>query len=126
MTTWSLLRIRIARDPALIWIGLLAPVVQLALSYTPWPAVLITALDAAAVALAGVLTAAMVRRDHLVPAITGLAQALLVVGLALGVPIDATQRALLMSIVGFALAGFVRTQVAPRTPAPMVIARHAA
>lgn len=114
-----------SREPALLLVGIAAPSAQLVLSYLPWPGPLTLALEAAAVAAAGLGTAALTRRDQLVPAIAGFAQALLVLSLALGVPIDHTQRALVMTLVGLITAAWVRTQVEATTPAARS-SRHAA
>lgn len=108
--------LRLSREPALLLIGAIAPLAQLLLSFTTLPLPVTTGLNAVAVAVAGVLTAAFLRRDQLVPAVLGLAQAVLVLGLGLGVHVDATQQALVMTVAGIGVAAFVRTQVATTAP----------
>lgn len=70
-----------------------------------------TAINALAVALAGLCTAILVNSDKLVPAIIGVAQAVLTVGLAAGWHATPDQQAAAMTLVGLVAAGFVRTQV---------------
>lgn len=105
---------RIAREPALLLIGVIAPLAQLILSFTPWDPSVITGLNAVAVAVAGLLTALFLRRDELVPALTGLGQAVLVLVLGFGLAVSPEQQVLYMTVVGLVVAAFVRTQVEPK------------
>ena len=67
----------IAREPATLWIGLVAPIVAAlaAFVFAANPD-LQGVINAAAVAVAGAITAFLVRSDNLLPAITGAIQAL--------------------------------------------------
>lgn len=106
---------RLSREPALLLIGVIAPLAQLLLSFAPWQAGVVTGLNATAVAAAGVLTAVFLRRDQLVPALTGAGQAVIVLVLGLGLAVSPDQQALFMTVVGLVVAAFVRTQVEPKT-----------
>jgi hypothetical protein len=93
--------INLRRGPALLWIGLLAPIVQ-ALTAFVWDAnpEIAGVVNAAAVALAGAITAAVVKADNLVPAITGAFQALIAVVVAFGADWTTEQQAALMLPLG--------------------------
>lgn len=108
-----------AREPALLYVGLLAPVIQAvaAFVFDATPGVQ-GAVNAVAVALAGAITAALVRADNLVPAITGAFQAVIALVLAFGVDWSAEQQAGLMIAIGAIVAVVVRDRVvAPVPPA---------
>jgi hypothetical protein len=74
-------------------------------------------LNAAAVAVAGIVTAAMVARDHLPPAILGALQAVLAVGLAFGLDLSPERQTVIMTLAAAVVAMFVRTQVTAPVPA---------
>lgn len=102
---------KLSRDPAL-YLTLFATAVRLAAAF--WldlsgdqQAV----LNAAATAVAGVVVAFIVVRDRQVPALLGLAQALLALGVGFGFNLSAESQAIIMSAVGGVLALFTRTQV---------------
>jgi hypothetical protein len=111
-------RVKLSREPALLYIGLLAPVVQavaaFVLNASP---TLQGAVNALAVALAGAITAALVRSDNLVPAITGAFQAVLALVLALGWDLTSEQQATVMVAVGAIAAVVVRDRVVAPVPA---------
>ena len=114
-----------AREPALIIIGVVGPAVALLVSFIPaLTPELQTGLIAAAVAIAGILTAAIVGGDKLAPAILGLAQAVVTIGLAAGLDLSPEQQAGWMTVVSLLVAGFVRTQV--EAPVDPLGARRAA
>lgn len=106
------------REPALLYIGLLAPVVQAlaAFVFNASPTIQ-GAVNALAVALAAAVTAAVVRADNLVPAITGGFQALLALLLALGFHLSSEQQASIMIAVGAVIAVVVRDRVVAPVPA---------
>lgn len=106
------------REPALLYVGLLAPVVQVlaAFVFDANPTVQ-GAVNAAAVAIAGAITAVLVRSDSLVPAILGAAQAVLALVLAFGVHWSSEQQAALMGLVGVVVAVVVRDRVEAPVPA---------
>lgn len=110
-----------AREPSLLLIGLLAPVVA-ALSAFVFAASPDTqgAVNAVSVALAGVLTAFLVKSDNLLPAVTGLGQAVIALVLAFGIHLTADQQATAIIALGAVAAYVVRDRVAAPVPAPAV------
>lgn len=106
------------REPALLWIGLVAPIVAaLAAFVFDADPELQGIVTAAAVAIAGAITAFLVRSDNLVPAITGAFQAVLAVVLAFGVDWSSAQQATLMMAVSAIVAVIVRDRVTAPEPA---------
>jgi hypothetical protein len=113
--------VSLKREPALLLIGLLAPVVAAvaAFVFAASPDVQ-GAVNAVAVAVAGAITAFMVRSDNLLPAITGAVQAVIALVLAFGVHWDSGQQAALMVALGAIAAFLVRDRVTAPAPAPTV------
>lgn len=106
------------REPAMLWIGLIAPVVQAVTAFLLATDTTTQGIvNAAAVALAGAITAFMVRSDNLLPALTGAAQALIAVVVAFGVDWTPEQQASLMVPIGIVAAYIVRDRVTAPTPA---------
>ncbi len=103
---------KLTRDPAL-WLFLIATGVRLLAAYGPWHITVEVQAGVNAVATAGAafIVAAVVRRDGQVPALLGVAQALLALVVGLGLRIDPEMQALIMSFVGGLAAAFIRTQV---------------
>ena len=104
----------LSRDPAL-WLTLFATAVRLAAAFLfeitdEQQAV----LNAAATATAAFIVAFWVRRDGQVPAILGVAQALLALAIGFGLNVSAEGQAVIMSFVGALAAAFTRTQVTAR------------
>lgn len=119
--------VKLSREPALLYIGLLAPVVQaLAAFVFGADPHLQGAVNALAVALAGAITAALVRADNLVPMIVGAFQAVLALILALGVALSSEQQAAVMVAVGAVAAVVVRDRVVAPVPAVATATRLAA
>lgn len=116
----------ISREPALLWIGLLAPIVQAvaAFAFDTDPATQ-GIINAAAVAVAGAVTAFLVRADNLVPAITGAIQALFALAVAFGAGWTSEQQAALMVPLGLVVSILVRDRVVAPAP-PVERAAHAA
>lgn len=116
----------IKREPALLYVGLLAPVVQAlaAFVFAASPTVQ-GAVNAVAVALAGAITAFLVRSDNLVPAITGAFQAVIALILAFGVHWSSEQQASLMIAIGAVVAIIVRDRVTAPVP-PAVVSSNPA
>lgn len=111
----------IRREPALFWVGLVAPTVQALVAFLLVSDPAVQALvNAAAAALAGAVTAFLVRADNLVPAITGAAQALIALVVGLGLDWSPGQQALLMVPIGMVAAYLVRDRVEAPVPAPTV------
>lgn len=107
----------LGREPAL-WLALFSGLLQLASAFvfhlSPQEQGLI---DASAAAVMGAVTAYVVQRDRLVPAVVGALQALLAVAAGFGLPLSAEQQATLMAALAGLAAMFVRTQVwAPVQP----------
>jgi nicotinamide riboside transporter PnuC len=69
-------------------------------------------LNAVVAALIGVITAATVARDKLLPAVVGLGQAILALAVGFGADWSAEQQTALMALVATAAGMFIRTQVA--------------
>lgn len=102
---------KLARDPAL-WLFLVATGVRLFSAFVIQVDDDTQALiNALATAVASALVALIVRRDGQVPALLGVAQALLALAVGLGLHVSAENQALIMSFVGGLAAAFVRTQV---------------
>jgi len=111
--------INLRREPALLWIALIAPVIQAFTAFV-WDAAPETAglVNAAAVATAGAITAFVVKSDNLVPAITGAFQALIAVVVAFGADWSTEQQSALMLPLGLIVAILVRDRV--KAPVPPV------
>lgn len=113
---------RLSREPA-VWLSLFATALRLGsaflLHFTDEQQAL---LNAVATAVAGVAVAFLVRRDGQVAAILGIAQALLALAVGFGLNVSAEMQAVIMSLVGTAVAAFVRTQVTAKAP-PVEAAR---
>lgn len=109
---WNLLR-----EPAL-WIGLLAMIVQwvppIIVHLSPVQA---SVINAAIVAVAGAVTAVLVHNGKAAPAILGAIQAILALGLGLGLHIPQDVQAEIMAAATALVAAFVRTQVTALPPA---------
>ena len=74
-------------------------------------------VNAAAVAVAGAVTAFLVRSDKLLPALTGAAQALLALFVAFGADWSTAQQASIMVPVGIVAGYVVRDRVVAPVPA---------
>lgn len=103
--------LKLGRDPAL-WLTLFATAVRLLAAFV----IHLTdeqqaVLNAAATAIASLVVAVIVRRDGQVPALLGVAQALLALAIGFGLNVSAENQAVIMSFVGAVVAAFVRTQV---------------
>lgn len=102
---------RFNREPALI-LALVAATVQMVSAFIfPLTAGQQGVLNALAVAVAGLVTAVLVRSDQLAPALLGVVQAILALGLAFGLALDTASQAVIMSFAAAIVAMFVRTQV---------------
>jgi len=102
---------RLSRDPAL-WLTLFATAVRLLGAFVfnltgGQQAV----LNAVATAVASAIVAFIVVKDGQVPAILGVAQALLALAVGFGAHLSAENQAIVMSFVGALAAAFTRTQV---------------
>lgn len=113
----------IQREPATVYMGLLAPIVAVlaAFVFAANPD-LQGAINAAAVAIAGAITAFLVTSDNLLPAITGAAQALIALVVAFGLDWSSTQQASLMVAVGVIASIIVRDRVTAPVAASVVSA----
>lgn len=109
------------REPALLWIGAFAPIVAVLAAFvfaaSPTTQGIV---NAAAAAVAGAVTAFLVKSDNLLPAIQGAIQALILVVVAFGAHWDSTQQALLATALGVVAAIIVRDRVTAPVPAPTV------
>lgn len=109
---------RLSREPALFLISLLAPIVQTVAAFAFVDNGEVQGVvNAAAVAVAGALTAAVVRSDKLVPAITGAVTAVLAVAVAFGLDWTPEQQALLVVPITMIAGYVVRDRVEAPVPA---------
>jgi hypothetical protein len=111
----------IRREPALLFISLLAPIVQALSAFVfSADAEMQGIVNAAAVAVAGAITAFLVKADNLLPMLTGAAQAVIALVVAFGADWDASQQAALMVPIGIIAGYIVRDRVVAPVPAPSV------
>ncbi len=110
-----------SREPATLLIGLIAPIVACLAAFL-WAADPDTQIvvNAAALAVAGAVTAVVVRSDKLLPAIVGAISAVVSVGAALGLQLDSAQQASLVVALGAIAAVVVRDRVTAPAPAATV------
>lgn len=115
---------KISREPALI-LALFASIVQMVSTFV-YPLTIDQqgVLNAAAVAVAGLITALLVHSEQLVPAIVGLVQAVLALVLAFNLHLFGGNQVAVMAFITAIGAMFVRTQVIVLTP-PQHLAQHA-
>lgn len=73
-------------------------------------------LNACVVALFGFIAAALLERDKLVPAVTGLIKAVLAIALAFGLHMTPEHQGLIMAAVALGAALLVRPQVTASVP----------
>lgn len=105
------------REPAL-WLGLFSAALQLAVAFwLDWDDATVTAVNAAAAAALGLVTAWMTRAvdggSSIQGAILGFAQAALTLGLKFGLEVSAEQTTAIMAFVALLTAAFVRGNVEP-------------
>lgn len=109
------------REPAYLYLGLLAPIVAAVSAFwfasAPGTQIIV---NAAAVAVAGAITAFVVRSDNLLPAITGAITAVVSVIAALGLSLDSGQQAVLVTALSAIAAVLVRDRVTAPQPAVVV------
>lgn len=98
------------REPAVFW-SLVAGLVLALLQLIPMPTAVNGALNAVTLAAAGLVTAAMVATDKVLPALVGLIQAVFALFLALGTPVAETTQTGILALVAAGAAFFVRGQV---------------
>lgn len=113
------------REPAL-WLGVLAVVAQLVTTWVlPGSPEQQALINAAVVTVAGAITAYLVAQDQFVPAVLGVLQAAIALGIGFGLKIPAEQQALIMTAATSASAMFVRTQVVAPVSLSGSSGRHA-
>ena len=101
------------REPAVFW-SLVAGVILALLQLVHMPTEVNGALNALTMAAAGVLTAAMVATDKLLPALVGLVQAVFALFLSLGTPVPETTQTGILALLAAVASFFVRQQVGAR------------
>lgn len=110
----------ITREPALIVAFVVSLVMTVCAFVFPLTVDQQGILNAVAVAVAGVVTALMVKSDQLAPAILGLVKAVLALGLAFGLGLSTANQAVIMTAAAALVAAFVRTQVTAPVPVQVV------
>lgn len=107
------------REPALTATSLLTPLVGLILLFTAdLSAEQQAAWNATAVAVAGLITAAIAVHDRLAPAVMGLAQAVLALLTVYGFGLSAEQSTAVTGFLALAVGAYIRTQVTAPEAAP--------
>lgn len=107
---------KLTREAALLPTSLLAPFVgTLLLFFASLSPEAQAAWNAAATAVAGFITAALVVHDRLAPAILGLAQAVVNILAVYGFGLTAAQSTGVMAFLALVVGAYVRTQVTART-----------
>lgn len=104
------MKLLFGREPA-VFFGMLAAILLAVIMLLPWSAEINGTLNAAVVAATGLATALVVDTDKLLPALTGLVQAVLAVIAAFGTDIPANTQAGILALIAAAAAFFVRSQV---------------
>lgn len=118
---------RLTREPAVTLLGLLVPVVMAITAFLfEGNSEVAGVINAAAVAIAGAVTAALVRSDRLLPALVGAVQALFAVATAFGLDWSAEQQALVLAPIALALSIVVRDRVTAPVPDVVAPVVHAA
>jgi hypothetical protein len=105
------------REPAVFW-GLVATLLQSVALLLPLNEAAQGAVNAATVALAGFLTAAMVSVDAALPALVGLLKAVFAVLLAFGTSIPEATQVGILAVVTALGAFFVRQNVVAKVGPP--------
>ncbi len=109
------------REPALTAISLMPPAVGALLLFLADLTVdQQNAINAVAVAVAGLVTAALVASDRLAPAILGFAAAILTLLAAYGFALSEAQSTAVMGFLSLLVGAYVRTQVTASVPAHQV------
>ena len=104
------------RDPVVI-LGFVSAGIQMLVAFgLHWSNDQTATVNAGAAALLGLITAAVVARDQILPAVVGLIQAALTIGLAFGLDWSADQVAMVMAFVA---AGAALFGVRPQVTAPV-------
>lgn len=107
------------REPAL-WLALIATVIQMVSAFVfPLSVDQQGVLNAVTLAIAGLVTALMVKSDQTAPAILGLLKAVIALGLAFGLSLTPENQAIIMSFAAAVVAMFIRTQVQASVPTQM-------
>jgi hypothetical protein len=106
----------LGREPAVFW-ALVAGVLLALLQLIPMPTEVNGALNAAVLAAAGLVTAAMVATEKVLPALVGLIQATFAVFLAFGTPVAETTQTGILALVAAVASFFVRGSVAAKVDA---------
>lgn len=96
----------LGRDPATI-LGLVSAIIQMLVAFgLDWTDKQTAAVNAGAAAILGIVTACMVARDQILPAVVGFIQAAITIGLAFGLGWTADQVTMVMAVVAAGAALF--------------------
>lgn len=108
------------REPSMILGAIAAAIQLLSATLLPLDTVQQGVLNAVAVAVIGLVTAAAVSSEKAAPAVLGLVQAVLACALAFGLAMSPETQGAVMAFVTAAVSIFVRTQVVAPVPASAV------
>lgn len=107
---------KLSREPAVL-LALFASLVSLlAMFIFHWTDEQQSLLNAAAIALAGFITAWLVKTDPIAPAALGLVQAVLAVAVGFGLHLAPAGQTVLLTLTSTLIAAFVRSQVEAPIP----------
>jgi hypothetical protein len=108
----------VGRDPVVLFVALVAPLLQLISSFVvPLTDEQQGLLNAALAALFGIVAAVRVSVEKALPLLVGFAQAVIAVGVGFGFEMDPTAQSAILAVIGLVSSYFVRTQVFAPVPA---------
>lgn len=106
---------KINREPVVIWDALAAPLLMAAAMLLPWGENTIGVIQAAILAITGLLAAGGLRTDAFFAALTGFAKAIVALFLTFGLPVsESLQTFILTAITIIGAAVVVRPQVSAK------------
>jgi len=110
---------RIFLRDSTLWLGFIAIATQLGTAfYAPFSVELQGSVNAVAVALAGLITAALAGADRVPPAVLGFIQATMALALAFGLGLSPYVQSSVMAALTAGFAAYARTQIVSRVPSP--------
>jgi hypothetical protein len=113
---------RFSREPVVLVQGLIIPILLAVVMLFRWPADTVGVVDAALLAVGGVVAALGVSVDATLPLLGGLAKALLAVLLQFGVHVSEEWQTTILVVVSIAVAYVTRPQVTAKVQANYALA----